>query len=195
MVGIDFSMNCPGVVIGSSKNPHDLYWMAFAQKKKMVSLDDKFIIKNYPEYDIEEERHDKMTEEIIDFILEYDNFDDKEVYIENYSYGSTGNVFNIAECTGCLKQKFYKLGYNINLVPPKTLKKQFSDNGNAGKDLMYESFLEYTKNYDFSFYKMIDDISAITTSKKTNKKRIPAPISDLVDAYFLLQYGLSQYAL
>ena len=97
----------------------------------------------------------------------------KEGYLENYSMGSTGRVFSIAENTGILKYNLYLQGNPIILLPPSIIKKYATGKGNADKELMYEAFYNETKI----------DLQNILNSSISN------PLTDIVDAYFICKYG------
>ena len=63
------------------------------------------------------------------------------IQIEDYSYGSTGRVFHIAENLGLLKYKLkMECGWDYTLLPPSVIKKFATDKGNANKELMLEAF-------------------------------------------------------
>ena len=62
---------------------------------------------------------------------------------EAYSYGSKGRaLFEIGELGGCVKLLVLSRGIPIIAVPPKTLKKFVTGNGNAKKDQMREAVHE-----------------------------------------------------
>lgn len=182
MIGIDFSMCSAGVVIGDSINPKELQILCFRQRKKDDSIVDNITMINYPDAETDEERYYLVAKGIVDFIIKHST--DKIVWIEDYSYGSIGNVFNIAEATATLKHMLWMEGFEINKVSPKSVKK-FAGNGKAGKNEMFDLFLEKT-SFDFD-----KAVVGHTKDLRTGYTQIPSPVSDIVDAYFVLQYGLS----
>lgn len=184
MIGIDFSMNSPAVVIGDSKDPHKLMMLCFKQRKSDQSNVKNIIIETFKEYPTNEERYYNNALIILEFIEEHSK--SKEVWIEDYSYGSSGTVFNIAEATGILKHLLWINGYTINKVSPKSVKKFATQSGNSNKTDMYDSFM---KEYNFNFN---DKLSGPTKDLRTGYKDIPSPVSDIIDAYFILMYGLNQ---
>ena len=122
MIAIDFSMNSAGVVVGNSKDPSELQMLCFRQRKRDDSLAKNIVVKEYLECpQSDEERFYYTAKTIFDFVDLHSTT--KIVYIEDYSYGSTGSVFNIAEATGLLKHLLYMNWYIINKVAPKALKK------------------------------------------------------------------------
>ncbi len=95
------------------------------------------------------------------------------IQIEDYSYGSTGRVFHIAENLGLLKYKFkMECGWDYTLLPPSVIKKFATDKGNANKELMLDAF---EKDTGTNLAQVFD-----TTSK--------SPVSDVADAYFICKY-------
>lgn len=186
MIAIDFSMNSAGVIIGNSDNPAECKMMCFRQRKRDESLVKNIKIYEYPiDPKNNEERYFEVANNIMEFIAK-NNINNKEVYIEDYSFGSTGSVFNIAEATATLKHMLWMDGFNITKISPKSIKKFATGSGNATKGDMFSTFVDKT-GYDFNtvFY-------GPTKVIKKGDENIPAPFSDLIDAYFLLQYGLSE---
>lgn len=184
MIGIDFSMNSAGVVIGNSSNPEELKMLFFRQRVKDYPLVDNIEIAEYGEWPCNESRYYHVASTIFNFIEEHAT--DKEVWIEDYSFGSTGSVFNIAESTATLKHLLWIDGYVINKISPKSVKKFATGSGNAKKSGMYDSFMEKT-GYDFN-----DKLEGHTKHLRDGYKEVPSPASDLIDAYFILQYGLNE---
>ena len=91
----------------------------------------------------------------------------------DYSFGSTGRVFHIAENLGLLKYKLkMECGWDYTLLPPSVIKKFATDKGNANKDLMLDAF---EKDTGTNLAQVFD-----TTSK--------SPVSDVADAYFICKY-------
>ena len=114
-------------------------------------------------------------------IINEDMEDVKHVAFEGYAFGANGKVFNIAEATSVIKQMLYHAGYKIHLIEPNVNKKLATGKGNANKFGMLDAF--NAKHQGFELIKCFDGISAITD------KKIPAPITDIIDAYWLCQYG------
>jgi len=110
--------------------------------------------------------------------------EDSVFAFEGFSYGSKGNAFiDLITYNTFLKSKILRIAKSDILVyPPKTIKKFFTGNGNAKKEMMVETF----KNSDNElltsdpFHKYILD---------TNYgEKIPKPVDDLVDAFAILCY-------
>lgn len=71
------------------------------------------------------------------------------VVLEGYSMGSKGHAFSIGELGGLIKTFLYEEGYEILIVPPKSLKKFVTGNGNSGKDLMLlKTYKKYGKEFE-----------------------------------------------
>ena len=62
--------------------------------------------------------------------------------IEDYSFGSKGRVFNLAENCGLLKYMLFKKGYRFFTVPPTVVKKFATGKGNANKEAMVKAAQE-----------------------------------------------------
>ena len=84
-------------------------------------------IKNYS---IAEERYDFISDWAMDILISNDITD---VAIEDYSYGSQGKVFHIAENTGLLKWKIWQAEIEYKLLAPTVIKKFATGKGNAKK--------------------------------------------------------------
>ena len=179
-IGLDYSLSSPSCCIGDSDDIRDCFVFCYAQTKKMLPLADFIKMKYYPEWQSAEERHYKLAKDIFDFIEEF-NTGPKEVFIEGYAFGANGKVFNIAEATSVIKQMLYHAGYKIHLIEPNVNKKLATGKGNANKFGMLDAF--NAKHQGFELIKCFDGISSITD------KKIPAPITDIIDAYWLCQYG------
>ena len=101
--------------------------------------------------------------------------DCEQVFIEDYSMGSKGKVFHIAENTGILKYTLYKNKVKYATVPPTVVKKFASGKGNSKKEQMYEAFIKETGT---------DLIKLLSYEKQLGN-----PITDIVDSFYLAKYG------
>jgi hypothetical protein len=97
-----------------------------------------------------------------------------KVILEDYSYGSTGKVFEIGENFGLLKYKLKCSKIPFKTVPPTVLKKYATGKGNANKELMQERFI---KDTGINLKQLLD-----MTDKQWN------PSSDIIDSYYLVRY-------
>jgi len=170
IAGIDPSINSTGVyklvlnsdtleVIGKS-------YLAFTTVKKRESQNiihykhDYFF--NYIDKNV------FMYEKIMKFLnnTEY-------VYIEDYAYNATGQVFHIGEFVGGLKLQLFFEGIKIGVIEPTVVKKFATGIGNSDKISMCD---EYDKN---------------RTDDKTDFSFLPqykGPKEDLVDAYYIAKF-------
>jgi len=125
-------------------------------------------------YGNQEERFDFISDIMVNIITKLGV---KHVFVEGYSMGSKGAVFNIGENTGLLKHKLWKAGISITSVPPTVNKKSWTGKGNAKKDAMYTEFLERTG---------VDLVKALDYKPV----EIGSPVGDIVDSYSIMCYGL-----
>jgi hypothetical protein len=131
-------------------------------------------------------RYDKMADDIINLILQ-ESFpgDSFKIAFEGTSYGSkmgTNNMIDMAAGAAILKLKLLKTlkPDDIMTVAPSTIKK-FAGKGNMNKTQLFEAFLAN-----------VNSDSSLETSKFWSfvkglevGKKVPKPIDDIVDAYFL----------
>lgn len=106
----------------------------------------------------------------------------QEIRIEGFSYASKGNSFiDLITYNTFLKVKLIqRFGHIIKVVPPKTLKKAYTGNGNATKCDMVRTYLEKSNS------KFSDKIRELNFVKE-GEFNIPKPIDDLVDAIGLTE--------
>lgn len=150
----------------------------FLTQSKKYEIDSENIHGMLFEYDNEMQRYDTISSYFLDRIME--NEVDK-VYMEDYSMGSKGRVFHIAENTGVLKYRMWSFGIPFQTIPPTVIKKFASGKGNANKERMQEVFEEQNEVKLKQLFNMTD--------KQWN------PSSDLIDAYYICKYGLNDNTL
>lgn len=174
IIGIDYSLSCPAAcVLSDNKSFHEseIYFLTTVKKY----ADDWGNITGVFQkpYKNSMERFGNNA----DFFIERLKPTQKDViYIEDYAMHSIGRTFDIAENAGILKYKFYQMGINMKVISPTVIKKFFHGKGNADKDKMYEVFVSRTGidlRHLFGCY----------------AKKIPSPISDIVDAWALALTG------
>ena len=183
VAGIDYSLSCPAMCIYDSskgkfnfKNSHfyfssNLAWFELFKEGNICG-------ENHKSYNCDMDRYDDISDWALSIL---DDKGVKKVFLEGYSYGSTGRVFHIAENTGVLKYNLWDAKIPFDIVPPTTIKKFATGKGNANKQKMYESFLKENTSAD---------IRSLLTPRSTN---VISPVNDIVDAYFITKYGLSMY--
>lgn len=176
--GIDYSMTSPAVCIfddaAGEFNFNNCYVHYLTQTKKYEKNFEN-VQGHYFEYQNDMHRYEIISSFFLDRILE------KEpgviVYIEDYSMGSKGRVFNIAENTGVLKYRFYQFQVSYETVPPTVIKKFATGKGNADKARMQEVFESE------NCIRLKEELNQ--TEKQWN------PSSDIIDSYYICKYGFT----
>ena len=190
-IGIDYSLSSPGVCVNTSEGEFKyedctFYFLTNTKKYDATFKDGsvRFIGSPHQIYKNEPERYSQIADWVVDIIkshtrehqIKHEYFywpGDAPIQIEDYSYGSTGRVFHIAENLGLLKYKLkIECNWDYTLLPPSVIKKFATDKGNANKELMLDAF---EKDTGANLPQIFD-----TTSK--------SPVSDIADAYFICKY-------
>lgn len=180
--GIDYSLNCPAICYYNDSLPLSFFncTVYYCKKDKVTkpaqSVLDSFpniISVAYPIYTHEMERYTQLAKCLLNKHSDCWNF-----FIEDYSYGSIGKVFSIAENVAILKYMIIQLHANYTMISPTHVKKINTLKGNASKFLMHETFVaEHESYYPNLEYKLI------TLKGKS-------PLSDIIDSYYILKTGL-----
>ena len=190
-IGIDYSLSSPGVCVNTSKEEFKYedckfyfltstkkYQGTFKEKMAFGTSAVEYIGTQHKSYNSEPERYNNIANWVIDIIKsQYSPHQISKkhpiIQIEDYSFGSTGRVFHIAENLGLLKYKLkMECGWDYTLLPPSVIKKFATDKGNANKELMLGAF---EKDTGVNLEVLFD-----TKSK--------SPITDVADAYFICKY-------
>ena len=207
-LAVDFSLNSPGICIynDKSKKYHFVSYMkpgtgtkAEQKLQEEISLLSDVTLVNQPDFTNTEtfssaellkvKRYDKMADDIINLVLqnsfEGDGF---TIAFEGTSYGSNGgtnNMIDMAAGAAILKLKLLKTlnPDDIKTVAPTTIKK-FAGKGNMNKLQLFDCF-QRNVNEDPILAK--SPLCKIVKDLEVGKK-IPKPLDDLVDAYFLVAY-------
>jgi hypothetical protein len=180
VVGLDYSMTCPAITIAKLDAPFHFescqlrYISEAVPKTKLPNIVGSRLVKS--DYTSNEERFDKISSWAISSILECTGNDPFAAFIEDYSFGSKGKVFHIAENTGLVKHKLFKLGAPIFPIAPTVVKKFARGKGVGTKDQMYEAFLDDTHVALFPLYQPDAEV-------------VGSPVGDLVDSYYICKYG------
>lgn len=179
LVGIDYSMTSPGVYIQTKDKSYYYYRTPILKygnihhEEKYFTVAGSVMINQYPDV----RRYIDIAEWVVQ-LFDLHELDDPMVYIEGYSMGSKGKVFNIAENGGVLKNILWQELEVLPIsIPPKTVKSFATGNGNAKKDEMYDAFKKLTK---------IDLVDIL----QYEKKDIDSPIGDIVDSFWVAKTGL-----
>jgi len=189
-IGIDYSLSSPGVCVNTSEGEfkyEDCTFYFLTNTKKYDATfcrpfvtNVRYIGTQHKPYSSEPERYSQIADWVIDIIksqsqLMIGKLWEKKpiIQIEDYSYGSTGRVFHIAENLGLLKYKLkMECGWDYTLLPPSVVKKFATDKGNANKELMLDAF---EKDTGTNLAQVFDTTSI-------------SPVSDVADAYFICKY-------
>lgn len=207
-IGIDFSLNSPGICVqlpngkyqfisffnfgnriwGSHKTPK-----SFKVHKELSESDTIIAIpyyRNITSDDFVQKEREKLddgksiAELISNFLDSLYGTQNVKVALEGFSYGSKGNSFiDIVQYNTFLRSKLIETytSDNIYIMQPKHVKKH-AGNGNANKHLMVSAFQNNVLNdkdlVKTKFWKWL--------SKQNFNDKIPSPVSDLVDSYFIL---------
>ncbi len=175
-IGIDYSLTSPAICVcrGSLKFDNcKIYYLTNVKKYEGDFCNGKINGRLHLPYTTETQRHDQIS----DWALSVIGTSIHNIFIEGYSYGSKGLVFNLAENMGTLKHKLYKLNKRFESIVPGQVKKNATGKGNADKLKMYEQFVKDTK---------IDLIKEFDQSKLNN------PVTDVVDAYYVAKAGYAR---
>ena len=182
VAGIDYSLTCPGICVYDSEdgaftfqNTHN-YFRSNLQRFEMFN-ENRVCGENHGPWKADEDRYDDIANWALQILISKHSVD--KVFIEGYSYGSSGKVFHIAENTAILKNYLWDEGLEFEIIPPTVIKKFATGKGNANKELMYESF--ENENPEIDLRSWLTPRSSNTIS----------PVSDIVDAYFIAKYGLT----
>lgn len=171
--GIDYSMTSPCICIWSD-DLYKFYFLTPTKKMPTHFIQDNMLFfgkYNDIEYIDDIDRFDQITSWCLS-IIEENRVD--YVMLEDYSFASTGRTFQIGENFGLLKYKLRCSKIPFKTVPPTVLKKFATGKGNAKKLDLQTKFIQQTGVH---IKRLLD-----MTENQWN------PSSDIVDAYFLVNY-------
>ena len=207
-IAVDFSLNSPGICLYNDKGKkyHFISYMkpgtgtkAEQRLQEELSLLGDVTLVDQPNFTNTEsfssaellkvKRYDKMADDIINLILQ-NSFDGDgfTIAFEGTSYGSkmgTNNMIDMAAGAAILKLKLLKTLHpeDILTIAPTTIKK-FAGKGNMNKLQLFESFQKNVNEDPIlaksPLWKIVKDLEV--------GKKIPKPLDDLVDAYFLVAF-------
>lgn len=207
-LAVDFSLNSPGICIYNDKGK-EYHFISYIKPKtgtkaeqrlqEEISLLKDVTLVYQPDFTNDEsyssaellkiKRYDKMADEIINLVLQNSfSGDEFTIAFEGTSYGSkmgTNNMIDMAAGAAILKLKMLKTLKPIDIltVAPTTIKK-YAGKGNMNKLQLFDAF-QQNVNSDQNLaksplWKIVKDLEI--------GKKIPKPLDDLVDAYFLAAY-------
>lgn len=173
ILGIDFSLTSPAYTL-LTDNQVTCYCVSSVKQPIDMSVSSNMRIVIYPiekQFETPYHRMNYLAEITESFAKQAEH-----VCIEDYSFGSIGMIFSIAEITGYVKYRLWRMGKSPCLVAPTKIKKWATGKGNANKELMITSFTQKTG---------IDLLEKLPLNKQ---KPFSSPISDIVDSYYIACY-------
>ena len=188
IAGIDYSLTSPAICVWKQEDDRlfdfdscDLYYLENSSRRKSPSHGILNLhTEPYPKWETEEERHELLSKWAMEIVNGSQAWITTAVFIEGYAFATSGksHVRSVAENTGLLKHKMYKVKQPFTSIPPTVIKKYATGKGNANKELMYDAFCaEILTPPDLK-------------SKLTpNSKKLRNPVTDIVDSYFICKYG------
>jgi hypothetical protein len=204
-VAVDYSLNSPGICVYNDKSKK-YQFISYIKPKTGTKAEQKLqeeigilsdvTLIHQPDFTKEEgysdgelakiKRYDRMADDVINLILQnsFEN-DGFIIAFEGTSYGSkmgTNNMIDMAAGAAILKLKILKTlkPEDIRTIAPTSLKK-FAGKGNMNKVQLFEAF-QTNRIEDKSLLK--SPFFAYVASLECGTK-IPKPLDDLVDAFFL----------
>ena len=208
-IGIDFSLNSPATCIRNTKGDYifisffnfgDRIWDDIKKMPKAFQVHQELIesetILGFPYYrDIKADsfliREREKLEDcksianlIVNALVSFFGVSNTHVSLEGFSYGSTGNSFiDIVQYNSFLRSLLLDAygSSNISIFQPSHVKKA-AGKGNANKHYMIKAFQDDVFNdKDLRNTKLWKYVQGKDFSTK-----IPKPLDDLVDSYFIL---------
>jgi Holliday junction resolvasome RuvABC endonuclease subunit len=173
IVGIDYSLTSPAVCVSRDKTFSNSFFYFLNDRKTVQGKFHNILGDQHEEYLTDQERYENIASWVLTILADFKK-EDVVVLIEDYSFGSKGKVFNLAENCGILKYMLYKQGYKFFTVPPTVVKKSATGKGNATKEKMYEAFVNETG---------IDLHNIISPTTK-----LGSPTTDIVDAWYIARH-------
>jgi Holliday junction resolvasome RuvABC endonuclease subunit len=173
VVGIDYSLTSPAVCVSRDKTFSNSFFYYLNDRKSVQGKFHNILGDQHEEYLTDQERYENIASWVLTILADFKK-EDIVILIEDYSFGSKGKVFNLAENCGILKYMLYKAGYKFFTVPPTVVKKSATGKGNATKEKMYEAFMAETG---------IDLHNIISPTTK-----LGSPTTDIVDAWYIARH-------
>jgi len=184
LAGIDYSLTSPAICVWKETNDNrhfsfdmcDVYYLETAQRLKRATQHEILNLHTgiYPEWETEEQRHDLLSDWTMSII------NGCQVFIEGYAFATSGKSYvrSVAENSGLLKHKMYKVKQAFTSIPPSVIKKYATGKGNANKDLMYDAFSK-------------ECVAPVDLQKTLRPKstKLTNPTTDIVDSYWICKYG------
>lgn len=183
-VGIDYSISSPAICLYEG-NPEEFCFrnckfLSLIGTKKLHGTHDNIEIRSVGKFGTPIEKYVYLSQNVCNWLIEHGVTTTTTIFIEDYSYGSTGRVFHLGENGGILKAELFKIGLNVQITAPTQVKKFATGKGNANKEAMYQQFLQDEN---------VDLLGVLNLKRSGSKELLPAPVPDIVDAYYVCKYG------
>ena len=188
IAGIDYSLTSPAICVWKSTDDGyfnfddcDLYYLEKPRRRGSTPPGILNLHADpYPEWETEEERHELLSKWAMEIVNGSQAWLTTAVFIEGYAFATSGksHVRSVAENTGLLKHKMYKVKQPFTPIPPTVIKKYVTGKGNANNELMYDAFCAEILTPP--------DLKSRLTP---NSKKLRNPVTDIVDSYFICKYG------
>ena len=188
IAGIDNSLNSPAVTIFELDEGNDCkilskeYYNVICNKPKKKDpenyykdKDNIITMRGYKDFYDRIGRKNRMITDLLT--------DCEYVAIEDYSFSSVGNTYQIGENSGLLKYMLYIEGKAIRYYDPNSIKMYFNNKGNSTKYEMFERYMQLDNPLNFSEKLLTIGLEAIEKFKNTGKKKAFNPVEDIVDSY------------
>tara|TARA_R100001591_G_C4284406_1_gene166024 strand:+ start:319 stop:744 length:426 start_codon:yes stop_codon:yes gene_type:complete len=137
IIGIDYSLTGPCLCICDDRpliSECEFHYLTKVKKYEGSFMAGKITGYPFKDFNSQQERHDQISDWVFDMI---GNVVNPIVFIEDYSFGSKGRVFNLAENTGLLKHKLYKRGIKFHTLVPSVIKKTATGKGNNHRSKLF----------------------------------------------------------
>lgn len=178
--GADLSMNGSGLfksVLDDDLNYVSFSSLGFSTIKKICQESKNIVHYKREQFNNDLEKHSFFADNISKFVN-----DCNYVAIEGASFASKGILFNIGEFTGIIKKVIYDNKIKMRIYDPNSVKCIGCGIGNATKGDMYNSFLKVAGELANL------EIKNLPPLEESEHKKGKSPLTDLVDAYFLMEF-------
>lgn len=171
--GLDLSKNSPGIVkmiLDDNLDIVDVKCLGFTSVKKYEQSNIIFYKKT--EFNFDQDQFIKIENYIFDFLK-----DTTYIALEDYAYGGSGNITELAEFCGYVKLKQFLDGKKIRTYDIPSIKIFGTAKGNSDKLSMYQSFINHNGPKP--------DISTMPVVVKGSGV---SPTSDIIDAFWIASF-------
>ena len=138
IVGIDYSINSPGVVrfyLDDNLEIIKANYLGFTSIKKYEKNNILYYKKDNFKNNIDQ--FIWINSKIHEFLLNSKKtIEDSYIAIEGYAYNAKGKVFEIGEATGDIKRIIWKYHIPLRIYDPTSIKMYITGSGNADKESM-----------------------------------------------------------